>query len=527
MVLCFCPKFRRVITKSKGDWIQMAETLKTDVAIVGGGGAGLAAAVQAAEKGAKVLVLEKRRSVGGHSAMAGGFFAAESPAEKRRMIDAPKDELFKAGMDFHHWTIDPRILRAYVDISGDTERWLEEKGLNVEFICAMNPHYNIRTFHRVLGATVLRPLMKSCDELGVKILCQSPVKKLLTDAKGNVTGVLATTEKGELKVEAKSVIITTGGYGGNKKMLKKYCPTYSEDIIYIGLKEVAGDGLQMAIDIGAGTEGLGILHYWGPRFPGTRLVNLLNQRPEAIWINKNGERYFDEGLLFDMGLRGNVVDRQPGKLSYTVFDEKIKNNVIKDNIIGAEGTNIGIRVPKTGGQQWADLSKDLGEHIDKIYGVRAVAGSKWTDLPDMLKLEANRGNVKISNSWTEIAKWMGTSPAVLKATIDEYNSFCDQGHDATFVKDRRFLIPLRTPPFYAVKCYSHYPDTIGGIKINHRMEVLDKQDKPIPGLYAAGVCCGGWQSETYCFALTGSMFGFALNSGRIAADSAVKKVLKK
>jgi len=78
----------------------------------------LTAAVQAAEKGTKVVVLEKRRTAGGNSNMAVGFFAAESPAQKRRMIDASRDELFKIGMAFHHWKIDPRILRAYIDLSG-------------------------------------------------------------------------------------------------------------------------------------------------------------------------------------------------------------------------------------------------------------------------------------------------------------------------------------------------------------------------------------------------------------------------
>ena len=128
----------------------------------------------------------------------------------------------------------------------------------------------------------------------------------------------------------------------------------------------------------------------------------------------------------------------------------------------------------------------------------------------------------ISNSWAEIAKWMGVTPEVLQATLDEYNSFCEKGHDALFVKDPRFLVPVSTPPFYVLRCYSHFPDTLGGIKINHHLQVVDKKDKPIPGLFAAGVCVGGWQSDTYCFILTGSMFGFALHSGRIAGVSAAK-----
>ncbi len=472
------------------------ETLKTDIVIIGGGGAGMAAAVQAAEKGVKVTVLEKRHAVGGNTAMAHGFFAAESPAQRRMMIDAPKDELFKLAMDHHHWTINPRLVRAYIDKSGDTVHWLEEKGLSIEFLPTVNPRYFFRTLHMTAtatGNTVIKLLAKNCEDLGVRMLHKSVVKKLLTDIKGKVTGVLAATENGELRVEAKSVIITTGGYGGNKRLLKKYCPDYGGDTTYLGLKELTGDGLLMAIEIGASTEGLGLPHYWGAHYSGSNLVNLINQRPEAIWVNKNGERYCDENIFFDMGLRGNVVDRQPGKISYTLFDEQTKKKLLGE---GAVGAKVALR--------------------------RVPPDITWAQIMEQLPLEVNRGNVKISDSWDEIARWMGASPEVLKITIDEYNSDCDRGHDALFVKDRRYLEPLRTPPYYAVKFHQTLLDTMGGIKTNHHMEILDCEDNPIPGLYAAGVCVGGWQSETYCFALTGSMFGFALNSGRIAAENAVK-----
>jgi fumarate reductase flavoprotein subunit len=496
------------------------KTLKTDIVIIGAGGAGLAAAAQAAEKGAKVIVLEKRHAAGGNSAMATGFFGAESPTQKRMNIDAPRDELFKLAMEYTHWAINPRIMRAYVDISGDTVRWLEEKGLKIEFVTTLNPRHTIRTFHRILGATVIKILVKSCQELGVKLLYNSPVKTVTTDEKGKVSGVIAETEDGEIRINAKSIIITTGGYGANKRLLKKYCPTYTNDMIYLGLRELTGDGLIMATQLGAATESLGVLHYWGARYPGPRLVNLVNRQPEVVWVNKNGERYCDETVIFDMAYRGNVVDRQPGKISYTLFDEKMKRNMMSAGqmhpSIGANWNDL------------TDLSKGTASIADKFYGFQKSSIANWTDLPKQLQIEAAKGGVKIANTWDEIAKWMGVAPKVLNSTISEYNSFCKKGHDNIFVKDKEYLKPLSTPPYYAVKCYSHFPDTIGGIKVDPLMEVIDKQsNNPIPGLYAAGVCVGGWQSDTYCFILTGSMFGFALNSGRIAGESAANQVLKK
>jgi fumarate reductase flavoprotein subunit len=235
------------------------ETLKTDIVVIGGGGAGMAAAVQAAEKGAKVIVLEKRNAVGGNTSMAHGFFAAESPAQKRMMIDAPKDELFKLAMDYHHWTINPRLVRAFINKSGDTARWLEEKGLSIDLVPLLQPRSYYRTFHMTFsgtGHTVIKLLARNCEDLRVKILFKTAVKKLLTDNKGKVAGVLAETKDGPVRVAAKSVIITTGGYGGNKSLLKKHCPNYGGDTKYLGLKELTGDGLLMAMEMGASTEGL-------------------------------------------------------------------------------------------------------------------------------------------------------------------------------------------------------------------------------------------------------------------------------
>lgn len=113
---------------------------------------------------------------------------------------------------------------------------------------------------------------------------------------------------------------------------------------------------------------------------------------------------------------------------------------------------------------------------------------------------------------------------MLKATLDEYNRCCDRGYDSIFNKQRRYLYALCHPPYYGIKCHVICLDTIGGIKINHHMEVLNQLDAPISGLYAGGNAAGGWESDTYCMLLPGSAFGFAINSGRIAGENASKYV---
>lgn len=467
------------------------QEVDTEIVVMGGGGSGLAAAVAAAEKGAKVVLMEKRRKAGGNSARARGIFAAESHIQKEMKIDARREELIKIAMAYSHWEINPRIIHAFINKSGDTIRWLEEKGVKFDDVPHFIPNQVPRVFHllRGTGAALVRLLVKKCGELGVPLLYGTAAKRILTNEKGDIAGVLAATKDEKFRVTAKSVIIATGGYAGNKELLKKYYPHYTEDLYVVGLPH-SGDGLQMATELGASTEGLGTLLLRGPYFRGPLEIVTAAMEPDTVWVNKTGERFINEATAFHWPETANALNQQPDKISYSLFDDKIKQKFIKDGIV-------------------------------KGYS-RFPPEARLTELGEKLQSQANKGKIKISNSWKEIAGWMGAVPEALKATIDEYNSFCHQNHDEMFFKERRFLQPLLTPPYYAVRCYQGVYNTIGGIKINHHMEVLDRHDNPIPGLYAAGTDTGGWESRTYCLVLSGNAFGYAINSGRIAGENASK-----
>jgi fumarate reductase flavoprotein subunit len=160
-------------------------------------------------------------------------------------------------------------------------------------------------------------------------------------------------------------------------------------------------------------------------------------------------------------------------------------------------------------------------------GVLIEDGKRMPGLEGEFKrYQEKPGVVKIADSWEEMAGWIGADPEVLRATIDKYNSFCDHGYDEEFAKERRYLRPLNKPPYYAIRGITNYLDTLGGMKVNEHMEVLDEQANILPGLYAAGVIADGFESETYCSELPGSAFGFALNSGRIAGENAARFALK-
>jgi fumarate reductase flavoprotein subunit len=471
--------------------------LECEIVVIGGGASGLSAAVAAAEKGVDVILLEKRHALGGSAALAEGLLAAESPAQKRLKINTPRDELFKIAMSYARWKLNPRIVRAFIDKSGDTIQWLENKGLFFDWIPSYYPGQTYRTWHciRGRGIKLINVLARSCEELHVRLFFETQAKKLLTDGRGNVTGVIA--ERGGKKVQfnSRNVIIATGGYGGNKELLKKYNPYYTEDMQHLGAPN-RGDGLIMATEIGAAMEGLGLIAFGGhaPSHAPEEL-RAISEEPNLIWVNKNGERFIDEAAGFNHWESVNAVIQQPERICYTLFDERIKQNIVEKGVV-------------------------------KGRGVVVCPGTKLPNLGKTLELATEKGTVKISNSWNEIAGWLGAKPDTLKATINEYNTYCQRRHDDLFVKDPRYLETISTPPYYAIKCYPIFVGTIGGIKINHHMEVLDRECNPISGLWAAGNDTGGWESDTYNANLAGTTFGFAVNSGRIAAENATAHIKK-
>lgn len=474
--------------------------MKSDIVIIGGGGAGLPAALTAYEKGSKALVLEKRGVVGGNALLAEGFFAAESPAQKRLLIDAKKDELFKIALDYAHYKVDPRILRVFINRSGDTVRWIEEKGMRFNHIAPFYPNQVPLVWHIVEGhgATLIKIFEKECKEKGIPILRKTQAKKILVDDKGRVKGVRAEGGEGEIEIEANSVIIATGGYASNKDLLKKYCQEHLEMLENAGVPGMDGDGLIMAIELGADTEGLGNLQMLGPApFPKNWTIEAVAGEPYCLWVNKKGERFIDEAVAFNEFEAINAILRQKDKICFTLLDCRIKDNIIEHGFI-----------------------KGCGEFF-------VPRGKKMEGLDIEFKKQIDKGGAFMSESLEEISEWIGAPRYSLRKTVDEYNLFCDQRYDEIFVKDPQYLQALRTPPFYAIKSGGAFLRTMGGIKINYKMEVLNKKDDPIPGLYAVGADTGGWESDTYCAVLAGGAFGFAMNSGRIAAENASDYIQEK
>jgi fumarate reductase flavoprotein subunit len=496
---------------------QNTENLHADLVIIGAGGAGMAAAITAMERGcSSVLLLEKAGAPGGSTALAHDIFGIESPVQKLAWFDTSKDDIFRVHMEWTHWTVDPRIVRAFIDKSGDTIRWLEEMGQRFELML-MYPNQSplIRHALKGRGVELSRLLRKNVEDRGARLLTRTRATRILRDERGRISGVLAETADGEVTITAKTVIITTGGYGNNREMLRKYYPYYKETMTYDGPRSNTGDGITLATQVGAALTGLGSMNMHGPSALPTSGADLLAiddaldargnplkvsimamcLEPDTIWVNKRGMRYVNEGYILQFFAYGHIVARQPEGLSYTIYDSGLVRQKERDGIYHQEAPG------------WAPPDT----YICNI------------PLPGLEReLRKPHEVVKVADSWDELADWMGVDRAALRKTVDEYNAACDQARDPVYGKDRRYMKPLRTPPFYAIVGQAHICDTIGGIKIDERMQVIDTEEAPIPGLYAAGVTTGGWEAETYDYELTGHLVGFAINSGRIAGENAVE-----
>lgn len=495
---------------------ESAPDLEAQLVVIGSGGSGLAAAVTAAERGVSdIIVLEKRNHIGGNSARADGLFACESPAQKRLGITANADEYFKKAMRWAHWSrVNPRIIRAYVNKSGDTIRWFEEKGVDFQIPPSVPgglPCLGADVWHLPTkgpdgtraGARLVRVLKTQFKETGGRLLLGTFAKKILRGDSGEVNGLLASSPDGkELHISTHCVVIATGGFAANKELLRKYCPEFRDQILMDanGVPNM-GDGLLLAEDAGSAiAETVSILKSGPiPEHKGKKnmffLFTLLGTH--ALWVNKRGRRFVDEGVGYMLFESVNALLEQPDCVMYYLID----HNAIK---------NLALLQPEDVKRTSDNSPVSAVEAEERL---REMAAEK-----DAI--------VKIADSWEEIADWIGADTETLRATVDSYNGFCERGCDEEFAKDKRLLLPVSEAPFYAVKGTPNMIDTTGGIKTSEYMEVLDRLEKPIPGLFAAGVIVDGFEGHTYAGELTGSALGFAMNSGRIAGESASMYICK-
>jgi fumarate reductase flavoprotein subunit len=483
-----------------------ASTAKTDVVVVGSGSTGLVAALTAAEGGAKVIILEKMRSLGGVSNFAEGMFAAESEMQRQKYVSYTRDDAFKTIMEYSHWRANARLVRAFVDESAAAISWLQKQGVEFDEVTTNVPGgpvvwHIIKGPETERGSMMIKTLTERAKEKGVEFWLATQAKKLIKES-NKITGILVEKDGEELKINTKAVIIATGGYANHKEWIKKYSGfDLGVNLFPVGNVDKMGDGIRIAWEIGAADEGMGVLQFirGGPVLGvGLSFISPLESASNqpTLRVTQDGERYCDESIIGNFAFDGNAMARLKGKSVFTIFDESLVNYWME------EGTDMG-----TGRIYPPGKRLNIGEALKK---------AKETKAPD----------VHVANSVEELAGEIGMNPTVLKATVEEYNGFCVKGHDDLFAKNPKYLRPLKGPRFYALKSNLVFLGTLGGIKINHKMEVVDKKETPIPGLYAGGMDAGGIYGDSYDVITCGGTLAFGVNSGRIAGKNALKYIGK-
>lgn len=466
------------------------QTLTTDIVVIGAGASGTAAAWAAAEKGFNVITLEKQAFHGGTGQFSEGIFAVESKMQKDWNYGLTKDEAFMKIMNYGHWRGNARMVRAFVERSADTIDWMQKNGVKFEKLFSNYPN-GLYTWHiyEGRGAGWINLFQKKYKEAGQKLLTETWGEKLIEE-NGRIVGVEATNKAGDkITIRSKATIIATGGFFANKEMREKYLRFPNAD----GLAQTGktGDGIRMAWAVGAGQEGTEVQASYRPGPSGVGTTNHVSATAKQphLWLTPKGERFCNEEIMLEWPFAGNALERIGGTM-YVVYDQATLDHMEKN-----EGIDLGVGVMVPVGTKLANFEKEWAD----------AAKAGWAFKADTLE---------------GLAKATGMDPKKLEKTVADYNSYCAVRHDAEFAKNPKYLREVKTGPFYAIKSVASTLGTLGGIKANERFEVVTPDEEPIPGLFAAGNDVGGMYGDSYDLLMAGSTVGFAVNSGRIAVDSA-------
>jgi len=473
--------------------------LEADVVVVAAGPAGLAAAISVAERGASVIVLEKAATTGGTGNMGMGPLGIESRHTRAKNFRPTKDEAFEIFMDYTHWRVDAKLVRAYLNKSADTIHWLE--GMGVEFVEPASYFPTAYpTWHLIkpetgspgpmASGTMMKIMTNRAKELGVKIILQSPVEKIIKK-EGRITGVVAEEQSGEtIEAHAKAVIIATGGFGNNPQMVKKYTGfELGKDMHSFRIPGLEGDGIRMAWEAGAARAEMTMeITYNMPEHMTIPPQLHISFRQPHLLVNIQGERFLNEAIMPNATFTGNAIALQKDRCAFLIFDDDIKKLM--------------------------EIDFDFRDFVFPI--------TRFENADNAIQdvLEAGYKHLFVADSLEELAEKTGIDSEGLLKTIDEYNQTCTKGYDDLFNKAHRYLRPVKTPKYYAGRYFPSAYGSLGGIKINHKTEVLDKNWDVLPGFYAAGTDACTIYGDSYVFVLPGNTMGFALNSGRMAGENA-------
>lgn len=478
------------------------ETLTADFCVVGaGGGCGMAASIQAAEAGLKVIGLEKEAVTNGSFAFSEGMTAIGSRYQREKGVTTTVDEAISLAINYHHNIPEYEQYENWLSRTADTVDWLEEHGVYFEEVVPLGVsldcwHLYAGDRQKGAGFQFMNDFAAAQEAAGVDLRLNTAGKELVMQD-GRVAGVLALNENNEvIQIDAPTVLLSSGGWANNEEMVRTLGEVDPEKTIASGAVGRDGDGINMARAHGAAfAKSPGNIMFYGPILFdstwGSELQCATSTQP-TLWVNQDGKRFVNEEL---------------SAANFTHAGNALKNQD-RTFVIQTEEDML----------YWQDVGPFLS------LGVHTPPGVPMPDVMSELEEALSQGNEHIFQADTldELIPLIGVDADTFKATVDAYNVCVDNGKDTMFNKNPEYLRPLKTGPFYAFEMANGYFTTVGGLKVTAHTEVMTKEGEVIPGLYAGGCDAGGLYGDTYDVGiLAGSQASWAINSGRIAADMAV------
>ena len=488
--------------------------IDTDIVIVGAGGAGMTAAIAAANEGRDVVIVESQAMVGGNSVRAtGGMNAAKTPAQDEneftesagveKTLETAASEwadnetitalantvaeqwaAYQANPEGYfdsvelmeldtliggHGINDPALVETLCSNSADAVAWLGEQGIELSSVGAAGGA-SVKRIHRPVddqglvisvGSYMIPRLQSKCEELGVEILLNTTANKILTDADGAAVGIEATDKNGAaVTVNAKAVILATGGFGANLDMVVQYKPDL-KGFMTTNAAGAQGQGIDMAVAIGAGTVDMDQIQIHPTvEYNSSQLITEGLRGDGAILVNSEGKRFTDEVGTRDVVSAAEI--EQPGSYSWLIID-----------------------------QAMVDASGVIQGYIES-------------------------GFTFSGETYEELAEAIGVDPTAFAETMNNWNAAVAAGVDEEFGRTS-FTEPLDTAPYYAIKVTAGIHHTMGGLTINPQTQVLAGDGTVIDGLYAAGEVTGGVHGGNR---LGGTAVADFVVFGRIAGEQA-------
>lgn len=476
-------------------------TYDTDVVVVGAGGTGLSAAVEARDQGLDVIVVEKRTATGGAFIGSEGMFGIESAFQKEADIDTTVAEALERVMDYHHYLNDYELTKNFFELSGETITWLDDKGVGIQSVQGLGD--SIESWHLYegtradgLGLQFMKSLTQVAEDAGVEILLETPAKEVIMKD-GKAAGIIAENKDGEtVQVNAPVVILGTGGFSDSPEMMEEYVGVDSDNIATPINAGRTGDGIKMGIEAGGHWNDFpGTTAFYGPQLPDEGYgsdTHAVSIQP-ILWVNQDAQRFIREDMYHtNFAYAGNAM--KLNDRTFTILDQ-------------------------------ATLDQYVAEGPDVQVGVYVEPGTPLDKAQEVIDKKIEDGEERYFKADTieELAEMTGLDPAALQETIDEYNEFCANGVDEEFNKPADYLHPIENGPYYAFDVANGYFCTLGGLEVSPNAEVLDENGEPIPGLYAGGCDAGGLYADSYdVVTAAGSQAGWAVNSGRLAAQHAAE-----